>query len=341
MPSIPLPFVVALLLGVMAFRLAVADGSGLAQRRLAMFFGVCAIEAVNVGLRWSFDLRALRPIVAAGFPPAAWLCFAGPARGLPHLTRQDGIHVLPVIAVVVLDRLWWQSVDVLLAAFCVGYAVALLRLARGGPNGLASAGLADVGLLHRGLLIAATCLLISAAVESAVAISFMLDEGRQASSIVTGVQLLALLAAAVGIALWRVRPAAISASSAELGADPAADAVIVARIEAAMQEKRLYRDPDLTLDRLARRMGIPARQISGALNRKHDRNVSQVVNDYRIAEAQRGLRDSDAPVTQIMLDCGFQTKSNFNREFRRVTGTSPSDYRRAGSARKPATASTT
>jgi AraC-like DNA-binding protein len=40
-------------------------------------------------------------------------------------------------------------------------------------------------------------------------------------------------------------------------------------------------------------------------------------------------------VTTIMLDAGFQTKSNFNREFRRVTGTSPSLWRAAQEDAQP------
>jgi AraC-like DNA-binding protein len=78
---------------------------------------------------------------------------------------------------------------------------------------------------------------------------------------------------------------------------------------------------------------VPARQISAALNRIHGRNVSQVVNEYRVAEARRRLALTREPVTTVMLESGFGTKSNFNREFLRVTGMSPSAYRRSsGSA---------
>ena len=100
------------------------------------------------------------------------------------------------------------------------------------------------------------------------------------------------------------------------------------RLDALMQDRAPYRDPDLTLDRLARRLGLPARRLSAAVNRRLDRNVSQLVNDHRVAEACRLLSTTDDPVTRIMFDAGFQTKSNFNREFRRVTGTTPSAWRR-------------
>jgi len=97
-----------------------------------------------------------------------------------------------------------------------------------------------------------------------------------------------------------------------------------------MREQHLYRDPDLTLQRLARRSGIPARQISGALNRIYGRNVSQVVNEYRVSDAKQRLVTTSDQITAIMLEAGFGTKSNFNREFLRVTGMTPSGYRSSG-----------
>ncbi len=94
-----------------------------------------------------------------------------------------------------------------------------------------------------------------------------------------------------------------------------------------MQEKKLYRDANLNLERLARRAAMPSRRISSAINRTMAKNVSQYVNDYRIAEACRLLAETDQSVTEIMLEAGFQTKSNFNREFRRVTDMTPVAWR--------------
>jgi AraC-like DNA-binding protein len=71
------------------------------------------------------------------------------------------------------------------------------------------------------------------------------------------------------------------------------------------------------------------RQISAAINRATGKNVSQYVNEFRIAEACALLVETDKPVTEIMLDVGFQTKSNFNREFRRVTNMTPVQWRQS------------
>ncbi len=72
---------------------------------------------------------------------------------------------------------------------------------------------------------------------------------------------------------------------------------------------------------------MPARDVSSVINRATGLNVSQFVNNRRIGEACRLLEETDKPLTTVMFDCGFSTKSNFNREFRRVTGTSPSQWR--------------
>ncbi len=98
-----------------------------------------------------------------------------------------------------------------------------------------------------------------------------------------------------------------------------------------MREKRLWADADLNLARLARRMGVPARAVSEAVNRVHGISVSHYVNNHRITEARRLLSETDMPVTRILFEAGFMTKSNFNREFLRVTGENPSDWRRLNS----------
>jgi AraC-like DNA-binding protein len=79
---------------------------------------------------------------------------------------------------------------------------------------------------------------------------------------------------------------------------------------------------------------VPARELSAAINSVTGQNVSQFVNNRRIAEACRLLEETKQSATTIMLDVGFSTKSNFNREFRRVTGKSPRQWR-AASADRP------
>ncbi len=68
-------------------------------------------------------------------------------------------------------------------------------------------------------------------------------------------------------------------------------------------------------------------RISSATNTRH-------VNSYRIREACRKL-EAGASVTEAMLASGFNTKSNFNCEFRHVTGGTPSAWHRMATGGTP------
>jgi len=113
---------------------------------------------------------------------------------------------------------------------------------------------------------------------------------------------------------------------------------IFERWQVAVIERELYkREGGVTLDQAGRILVIPARQISQAINRIYGSSFSQYLNDCRVKAAQTLLRDNaDMPITTLMMEAGFSTKSNFNKEFLRVTGLSPSDYRKQAEATSPA-----
>jgi AraC-like DNA-binding protein len=75
-------------------------------------------------------------------------------------------------------------------------------------------------------------------------------------------------------------------------------------------------------------LGVPVKQLSEAINKVTGKNVSRYINAARINEAKAVL-SSGENVTSAMLSSGFNTKSNFNREFLRVAGVSPSEWLRA------------
>jgi AraC-like DNA-binding protein len=146
-------------------------------------------------------------------------------------------------------------------------------------------------------------------------------------TVISVANLLALVVLSIAAAVASRSRAPVEAAEVLPQLDFAEDTETIVRVDDLMQEKKLYRDANLNLDRLARKAGIPARQISAAINRAMAKNVSQYVNEYRIAESCRLLADTDQSVTEIMLDVGFQTKSNFNREFRRITDMTPLAWR--------------
>ena len=101
------------------------------------------------------------------------------------------------------------------------------------------------------------------------------------------------------------------------------------KLETHMDVARPWLDPELTTARLGRQLGLPQRAVSETVNDSLGMSVSRWINTYRIAEAQRLMQSNpDRPLVDLMLECGFQTRSNFNKAFKDVTGETPSAWRR-------------
>lgn len=108
---------------------------------------------------------------------------------------------------------------------------------------------------------------------------------------------------------------------------------IYARWQKKLETEQWYLLEDgLSISRAAKKMVVPSRKLSQAINRFYGASYSQMINDYRVAKAKELLKQKiDLPITEVMMASGFNTKSQFHREFSRVTGMSPSGYRLAPS----------
>ncbi|GAB4040826.1 helix-turn-helix domain-containing protein [Spirosoma jeollabukense] len=61
--------------------------------------------------------------------------------------------------------------------------------------------------------------------------------------------------------------------------------------------------------------------------RQHTRKTfSHLLNEVRIEHACRHLRESKQTISQIAFNCGYTNLSNFNRQFKEITGMPPREY---------------
>ena len=98
-----------------------------------------------------------------------------------------------------------------------------------------------------------------------------------------------------------------------------------------MDSQRPYLDPDLSLPSLAERLGLARNTLSYVINQRLGRNFYDFVNEYRVKEVKRLMEDParrDHKLLAIAFDAGFNSKPAFNAVFRKMTGLTPSDYRR-------------
>lgn len=101
-----------------------------------------------------------------------------------------------------------------------------------------------------------------------------------------------------------------------------------------MESGSLYVDAQLDLRTLSRRSGWPPNYVSQALNQGRGQNFFEFVNGFRVSAAARYLANPDdaRTILDIALACGFGSKSTFNAVFKRLTGHTPSAYRRSRGA---------
>ncbi|MEX2694365.1 helix-turn-helix domain-containing protein [Rhizobium mongolense] len=333
---VPLPFVVALLLFIVQTRLLrQEDWRAPEKRPFLLLIGIYAVQSVLIGIRWGYDVLAMMPaqvILAAMIAALAWVSFRSLTLEGPLSFAHLWPHALPTVLIAALLVFWREPMGVALTLIFLGYGAALLWLARHGPDGLIASRLDGALLSYRSLLITAAALIAGAVADIYISLDFDRTGGTHGGAIVAlgNVITLLVLGAAASIASSG-QPAEeqrLETSSTPPLMPTEEDSTVAASLDALMQSREIYRDPELNLNRLARKMSLPARRVSIAVNRIHGVSVSQYVNEFRIRSACDQLIKTDEPVTRVMFDSGFISKSNFNREFLRVTGTSPTDFRR-------------
>ncbi|MGO4908435.1 helix-turn-helix transcriptional regulator [Pseudorhodobacter sp. W20_MBD10_FR17] len=324
----PLPiltFLLATVAGALLWR--VDFGQPRARHLFAGFFGIVAVGALLVGLRFGYGIHALIPLQRALPLFGGPLLYLGFASLTPAAKHQIPLHLgFAAGLAIAMQTFGWSLLDGTIAASYACYSAAILWLWRKGPNHLIHARLELAPSLHRWMLWAAGFLIAMLLIDTTIAVSFALRRNEEAVQIISygSVGLIALMIAAIVTAgsLAQARPAPQAASpSDENQLEQAAHDFLI--------ESQLYLDTGLTIERLAKRLHVPMRNLSAAINQSKGMNISQYVNGFRLDHAAKLLRESQTSVTDIATQSGFLTRSNFYREFQRRYGKSPAAYRQA------------
>ncbi len=96
-----------------------------------------------------------------------------------------------------------------------------------------------------------------------------------------------------------------------------------------MTDNALYRKSDLSINDLSEKLGVHPNYLSQIINQREKKNFYDFVNTYRFEEFKRLIAQQKyQPYTLLSLayDCGFSSKSSFNRYFKKATGKTPSEY---------------
>ncbi len=106
-------------------------------------------------------------------------------------------------------------------------------------------------------------------------------------------------------------------------------AVIHERLINLMAEQKPYKNPDLTLNELAKTLEVHPNHLSQVINSKEKKSFYDLINEMRVEEfIKLSAHPSSMQYTLLAIsyDCGFNSKASFNRNFKKHTGLTPSDY---------------
>lgn len=326
MPVLPIPLVVALILGFLFVRtLIVRDRSWLF---LALIVS-CAIQGLVISLNQHYGFTAfhfVQPVTASLVPPLAYLAFKSSA--LKQLSwSTDLVHLLGPAFVAFCVWLAPVALDFAVSAMFVFYGGYMIWHMWNGRNSLL---LTKLDADHTPLIIwraIAVALMLSAFSDILIIADQIFGSGTLRPWIISVFSSLTMLV--LGLLSLSKDIEGVSDSNGPDVREPAdiraEDVAIANRLQDLIVRKKLYLDPDLTIGRLSRKLGVPSKQLSAAINKSTGENISRYINRFRIDYACDQMIDGKS-VTTAMYDSGFNTKSNFNREFLRIKGCAPRNY---------------
>ncbi|MBL1214978.1 MAG: helix-turn-helix transcriptional regulator [Ignavibacteriae bacterium] len=107
----------------------------------------------------------------------------------------------------------------------------------------------------------------------------------------------------------------------------------VERINEFMKNEKPYLSPGLTLNELAELIEIQPKYLSQIINESFKLNFFDFINSYRIDEAKSKLEQMNGnnghkTILELLYEVGFNSKSAFNRAFKKQLGLTPTEFRK-------------
>jgi YesN/AraC family two-component response regulator len=106
---------------------------------------------------------------------------------------------------------------------------------------------------------------------------------------------------------------------------------ILHNINLEFEEKKYFTDNLASLSDLAKKIGESPHHVSQVMNEKLNKSFFEVLADYRVEEAKKiltGDQKDKITVEEISEMVGYNSKTAFNNVFKKLTGKTPSEFRR-------------
>lgn len=89
-----------------------------------------------------------------------------------------------------------------------------------------------------------------------------------------------------------------------------------------------YKNADISLRQMSEELYLSYQYVSRVFSCKLKIGFTQYINLLRVMEAKTLLTETSSSVSQIAMECGFNSLCTFNRAFRKNTKQTPTEYRK-------------
>lgn len=96
-----------------------------------------------------------------------------------------------------------------------------------------------------------------------------------------------------------------------------------------MTNEQLYKNPELTLLELAQKIPTHPNILSQVINSVEQKNFYDYINLQRVEEFKSVVllpKNKQYTLLSLAYECGFNSKTSFNRNFKKITNLSPTEY---------------
>jgi AraC-like DNA-binding protein len=101
------------------------------------------------------------------------------------------------------------------------------------------------------------------------------------------------------------------------------------KIEKLMLLDKMYDNPELVISDVSSKLGTHSKKISQVINQGFNMNFNDFVNHHRIRALLQKIEEGEHNIQTLLslaFECGFNSKSTFNRAFKRATSLNPKGY---------------
>lgn len=103
----------------------------------------------------------------------------------------------------------------------------------------------------------------------------------------------------------------------------------IEKLEKYIESEKPYKNPKISLSELASEIGISSHLLSRIINDHYQQNFFDFINSFRVEEFKKMVKDpknQNYTFLGLAFEVGFNSKTAFNRAFKKITNLTPRDY---------------